>query len=124
MKLIFICFSLLCLVACKKKSEHIPCQNFTDPDGKIIILNECASICTNFDHDPENCGLCGNSCSKQGKVSCINGKCSDNCQNVEEVVCNNKCVVITVDSENCGACGVVCGQNKYCVDGKCEKSEQ
>lgn len=70
--------------------------------------------CANLTNDPQNCGLCGKTCS--ATQTCLSGSCC----NAGEVSCNNACTVLADDKMNCGKCGNVCsGATPYCSGGVC-----
>ncbi len=76
----------------------------------------CATICSNTEADPANCGACQVACASP-LTSCLAGQCS--CPQAGETVCGAACVDEQVDLNNCGACGNVCGSGASCQAGAC-----
>jgi hypothetical protein len=88
------------------------------------------SVCTDFTHDNQNCGSCGNRCnladSCQSPNSSPGGKCvSPDCGG--STYCpNTGCVDLTTDLANCGGCDKGCvkgylfdGAAYACTNGSC-----
>ncbi len=78
--------------------------------------------------DKENCGICGNSCTKDAvnisAASCVNGQCNVDC-NATSLNCDknisNGCEIADKyhDRNHCGTCGKVCGNGRNCENGLC-----
>ena len=62
---------------------------------------QCNGTCSNYLHDDENCGRCGNRCS------------------APETCCNGHCITTDNNPENCGRCANRCGENATCSSGSC-----
>ena len=62
----------------------------------------CNDACVNTRTDPDNCGMCGNSCGSPNSVCC-----------------GGKCVNVNADPSNCGACRQVCTATSSCMTGTC-----
>ncbi len=108
-------------------------------------LTQCGPILADVSSDPNNCGLCFNSC-KPGE-SCIDGVCTtfevcgngncgsnETCSNCPKdcgscvetgcsgdypTLCGDKCANTLNDSKNCGACNNICNSDQMCSDGSC-----
>jgi hypothetical protein len=111
--------ALFSLMGCKKNIATTACDPIKNEDGTVIDQTKCGDICVNRDHDLDNCGSCGNSCIKQGKISCIKGECSDACQSEYQTKCGTVCVDLPIDPEHCGSCDTKCTSKEMCMDGKC-----
>ena len=77
------------------------------PSPKVLCNGKCVDLSTNR----RNCGACGHACAPGQK--CVNGVCgagaasgggAGNCK-APKVMCNGKCVNLSINRENCGRAG-------------------
>lgn len=92
------------------------------PIGQACVLQGGASICSNTQFDPNNCGgvgiMCGEGetcnagscvCASAGNVACAAG----------QACCSSGCVDIMNDDANCGGCDMLCLNGDSCTGGSC-----
>lgn len=95
-RLLHAAFALL-LAACSESSPAAPC------DG------------ADLSSDPNNCGVCGRSCS--GAENCVAGACV--CIDTSQTRCDY-CTDLLTDPLNCGSCRRTCsGAAPQCDQGQC-----
>ncbi len=101
----------------------------------------CGDLCTNRQTDPENCGICDNTCVVPDQI-CYEGSCctpqtvcqpgqcstvSDGCGGTlacgacpgGQTCCEEVCVDLQSDPANCGACEHACPGGWVCCNGRC-----
>jgi hypothetical protein len=99
------------------------------PVGCGSGISMCSGQCVDLQSDYLNCGYCGNSCKKIGKVidsdkngptrtsQCVQGQCQ--CKaSTGATLCGDRCVGLEGDPNNCGKCGNSCG-HAICWMGSC-----
>jgi len=96
----------------------------------------CNGTCVDENTDTQNCGSCGNDCSKLPNVraaSCVDGKCViSQCSkplypytDCDKNPLNGCEILVCSDANNCGACGVRCtGTTPYCDCGACHTQQE
>lgn len=81
----------------------------------------------------QNCGACGNDCSKTSASKCSPKsdasasqpvyECRSDCPAEAPTACDSSCVNTTTSVSHCGGCGIPCpesgGQQPTCTDAKC-----
>jgi hypothetical protein len=77
------------------------------PSGRTA----CASVCTNLNTDPANCGSCFAQCTRN--TSCFSGECE--CESGMQD-CGQSCVSLQTN-QNCGGCGKACSGGLVCCGG-------
>ncbi|HVU05996.1 MAG TPA: hypothetical protein VHE30_29805 [Polyangiaceae bacterium] len=102
--------------ACRATAEQEICGNGVDDDcdGKADDCRICGGRAV-ADDDHENCGSCGNACTRV--QACVSGTCQ--CPIQMPLECGTDCVNPDADSANCGACGHRCPTGQSCVSGTC-----
>ena len=98
-------------IDCTCAPSHMHCGVLCVP--RSTPETQCDNTCGMVDHDPRNCGACGNVCPPGNR--CEGGRCL----NCAEGVCDNRCVNLSSDPQNCGACGIACATGTPCVRGAC-----
>ena len=74
----------------------------------------CSGTCVDLQHDPKNCGHCGNDC---GANPCLGGVCLTTCVG-GLTLCNGECVDTLSDPRHCGRCNSSCSP-AVCDGGRC-----
>ncbi len=95
---------------CECKGSTMQCE-----DGHCYDLNS----------DANNCGACGNVCSRpNATASCSGGSCSFTCE-ADYSECDSVCYQLKSDPDHCGDCNTKCSvsdADNSCVEGQCKFS--
>ncbi len=96
----------------------------------------CDSACTDTNHDPHNCGSCGNACDANQFCDYGNCEAASDCNagatglcGINDggvgLCCAGACVSFDseTDRENCGGCGRHCPLGNICINGECAETD-
>ncbi|HEY7954604.1 MAG TPA: hypothetical protein VII38_04890 [Polyangia bacterium] len=96
------------------------CPNHADQCGGQC----CGDVCVDTQHDPLNCGGCGQACAgntacQGGSCGCLVGTTTQPCADGYSCCNGVGCKNLMNDANNCGACGRACGNGSSCMGGQC-----
>ena len=107
-----IAFAALPIGGCSDDESAKPSEPKACSHDKIACYGECVDLKS----DPDNCGVCGQTCNSA--EVCSLGDCKTSCDSSLSK-CGRACVNLNSNHDNCHECGNQCEDEQQCKFGQC-----